>query len=591
MPLPPAPATTAPGHYAEPAAMFNDNGPKVHVSLQAVVSALPLELKGKVVQPAPAGVFISMPVDTVVKQLQTGAVKISFGQLRAAAPQVFLPQNNFDRIQVCLPLSEILPQIDPSLLTRRPVQRHVEVPEEVRGPFGGDCNGVSFSAAPTTTGTVIPASPAPAAPEPIVPISPIAPRTPITPIAPMASAAQDPMPMIPAEPIPFRKSIVSTPTPRPPSASPSGPPPARPTLPATRGLGATSSANSVPFPMPAKPGSGHNGHNGHNGSNGHAPAMRLPEPAPAAPVAPAVPEAYLTVPLAALKEQWPEALRLEIAQLNLAQAQLALPMSLIEPALKQGKIVFSWKMLRSWIRPAPLPTVSAHDGTMLELPLSVMAPLFFTRKAQAGQARRKVQVDENIPNLFFGFPQPDATGAAPAPQPIAPAAAATQESEDLLTPVPFNKPAATQETNFYVWGDTADIPQVDPSEFKRSAPGTDFLSRYATPNEVVSRAVVLDGVAGALIALPDGLMVASKLPADLNGDTLAAFLPQIFGKVSQCTKELRMGELNNLNFTVGNVPWKIFRVNAIFFAAFGRAGKGLPTAQLAALAAELNRKK
>ena len=83
-------------------------------------------------------------------------------------------------------------------------------------------------------------------------------------------------------------------------------------------------------------------------------------------------------------------------------------------------------------------------------------------------------------------------------------------------------------------------------------------------------------------------MVASRLSPDLNGDTLAAFLPQIFGKVSQCTKELRMGELNNLNFTVGNVPWKIFRVNAIFFAAFGRAGEPLPTAQLAALAAELD---
>jgi len=91
--------------------------------------------------------------------------------------------------------------------------------------------------------------------------------------------------------------------------------------------------------------------------------------------------------------------------------------------------------------------------------------------------------------------------------------------------------------------------------------------------------------------LPDGLMVASKVSQDLNGDTLAAFLPQIFGKVSQCTKELRMGELNNLNFTVGNIPWKIFRVNAIFFAAFGTVGQPLPTAQLAALAAELDHKR
>ena len=100
----------------------------------------------------------------------------------------------------------------------------------------------------------------------------------------------------------------------------------------------------------------------------------------------------------------------------------------------------------------------------------------------------------------------------------------------------------------------------------------------------------LDGVAGALIALPDGLMVANRMPPDVNADTIAAFLPQIFGKVSQCTKELRMGELNNLNFTVGNVPWKIYRVNAIFFAAFGRAGEPLPTVQLASLASELDHK-
>jgi hypothetical protein len=52
-----------------------------------------------------------------------------------------------------------------------------------------------------------------------------------------------------------------------------------------------------------------------------------------------------------------------------------------------------------------------------------------------------------------------------------------------------------------------------------------------------------------------------------------------------------MGALNNINFTVGNVPWKIFRVNAVYFAAFGRSGEQLPSAQLAQLAAELDRKK
>jgi len=107
----------------------------------------------------------------------------------------------------------------------------------------------------------------------------------------------------------------------------------------------------------------------------------------------------------------------------------------------------------------------------------------------------------------------------------------------------------------------------------------------------VERALALPGVAGAVVALPDGLRVASRVPAELNADTLAAFLPQIFDRVGQSTRELRMGALNNFNFTVGNVPWRIFRVNAVYFAAFGNAGEALPGAQLAALAAELDRKK
>ena len=152
--------------------------------------------------------------------------------------------------------------------------------------------------------------------------------------------------------------------------------------------------------------------------------------------------------------------------------------------------------------------------------------------------------------------------------------------------------AKLADSNYYIWGETNDAPRLDETEYKRSQrPATDFTSRYATPQEIVTRALALPGVVGALVALPDGLRVASQIPSDLNGDTLAAFLPQIFDRVSQSTKELRMGSLNNINFTVGNVPWKIFRVNAVYFAAFGCAGEPLPAVQLAALAAELDRKK
>jgi predicted regulator of Ras-like GTPase activity (Roadblock/LC7/MglB family) len=148
------------------------------------------------------------------------------------------------------------------------------------------------------------------------------------------------------------------------------------------------------------------------------------------------------------------------------------------------------------------------------------------------------------------------------------------------------------DSNYYIWGDNSDTVPAEETEFShKPKPATDFTSRYATPKEIIERAMALGNVAGAVVALPDGLRVASQVPPDLNADTLAAFLPQIFDRVNQSTKELRMGSLNNFNFTVGNVPWRIFRVNAVYFAAFGNAGEALPSAQLAALAAELDRKK
>ncbi len=285
----------------------------------------------------------------------------------------------------------------------------------------------------------------------------------------------------------------------------------------------------------------------------------------------------MLLPLLPLSETWAEAVRQEMAQQHLQGAQIAIPLDTMEESMRRGKVAFPWKTIRGWIRPAIILQPSANDATVVELPLKVLTPIFLEAKRELAKPRHKVAVDEKIPNLFFGFPQADhdgsaATVAAPALQP--PAA-----------------PAPSADTNYYVWNEGTDGARIDETEFKRRAAETTFASRHATPNEVVAAAAKLDGVVGAIVALPDGLKVSAKLPADVNGDTLAGFLPQIFGKVSQCTKELRMGELNNLNFTVGNVPWKIFRVNAIFFAAYGRAGQGLPTAQLAQLAAQLDRKK
>jgi predicted regulator of Ras-like GTPase activity (Roadblock/LC7/MglB family) len=501
---------TVPG----PSNGHHQNGKGIELPLEPILKGLPLELQPLVKPMDLSGATIYFPLEKILPQLSRGVVTIPFGDLRRAAPQLFCNVADRDRTLVPLPLAEILSRLSPGLLPRRPSQKQIEVPGEISSPFDTRGRGLVFSLGQAKA--ELPGAPAPSNGKPASPL-------PISAI---------------------RSTSITTPAPVPP-----GSPLEAPTL--------VSSSRGLPQEHLAGPGLKLQPSNSQPGNS---------QPSNSTGALP------LMAGLTALAESWPEAVRHEIVQLNLVDAKVGLPAEAIERALKQGRIAFTWKMLRSWIRPSPLPAVSAHDSAVLELPLKVVAPLFLARQSEAAKDHQKICIDENIPNLFFGFPQPE---------PGVPTAASAA-SQAVATP---------PDTNYYVWDDCSDTVRLHESEVKRGpSPGTTFVTRYATPNEIVARTAALDGVAGALIALPDGLMVASQLAPDLNGETLAAFLPQIFGKISQCTKELRMGELNNLNFTVGNVPWKIFRVNAIFFAAFGRPGEPLPTAQLVALAAELDHK-
>jgi hypothetical protein len=274
-----------------------------------------------------------------------------------------------DSKTVALPLNQILAQINPSLLSRRSARKQVEIADNVSSPFDAHGQGLKISTEPFKTQ---PPSPVPEAP----------------------------LPMSRFNPLDFEKPVQPLPVVPPPIFTP------RWTMP--------SAGESVP-------------HNGTNGNGNGAP--RLPfissAPVPSASAAPIPPTTVLpeqaqptiSAPLAGLSEHWPEALQLEIKQLNLADAQVALPVHLVEPALKRGRVIFSWRDLRSWIKAAA--AVSVHDGIELELPLKVLAPLFFARQKN-GASQKKVSVSEEIPNLFFGFPQAQPVGVPPtAPSAVA----------------------------------------------------------------------------------------------------------------------------------------------------------------------------
>jgi len=107
------------------------------------------------------------------------------------------------------------------------------------------------------------------------------------------------------------------------------------------------------------------------------------------------------------------------------------------------------------------------------------------------------------------------------------------------------------------------------------------------PSEIVQKTSALRGVAGSLIAMQDGLLVAGHLPSGLNPETIAAFLPQMFSRMMQYSKELNFGEANNLTIIVDNVPLKIFKVGGVFFTVLGRADASLPEPHLSIVAAHL----
>lgn len=547
--------SSAPAPFATAPETTNEN--EIALPLEPVLAALTLELRAKVISVPPPGASIRVAVDTVVPQLAFGVVKISFGDLRHLSPGVFsnASSSELDGRPVSLPLKEILACVHPSLLARREAEQ-VQVNEDIKGPFANRGQGVSFTEQPLKAPAPKPASRITAGGTEIFTRGSVS----------LPAHAAQPA-SAPSTPIPFR---AVTPTPNKPITSITGN--------GHAGINGFNGANGSHGANGVKNGNGANGQ--HPPITPHIPmSAAVPAPKPAAPVLPSI-----TVVLADLAENWPDEIKDEIARAAIANVNLPLPGKIVDDGLKRGRLTLTWKQIRLLAKPSATP--SPNDGLELELPLPVIAPLFLAAKKTPPTAKKSVSVSSDIPNLFFGFPQ-----AAPHTPPPAPQRLAMSNPPAAKLPTAFAPPPEKNNgnSNFYVWGDGSEAPSDDACA-PPPVPETDFTSRRAMPKEVVERAMAFRGVAGALVTLPDGLRVASDVPAPFNADTLAAFIPQLFERMNQSARELRMGALNNVSFTVGNVPWRIFRVNSVYLAAFGRPGESLPAADLAGLAGELDRK-
>jgi predicted regulator of Ras-like GTPase activity (Roadblock/LC7/MglB family) len=245
---------------------------------------------------------------------------------------------------------------------------------------------------------------------------------------------------------------------------------------------------------------------------------------PAAPqtVEAAGDDGALVTTIGAICQAWPDAVQQEIEQFNLIRAFVSIPMSRLESGMKAGRVVFAWSEILSWLS-APPSGHSPQEALELQLPLGVIA------------SQKKVNVGQNIPDLFGGTAK-QAPGA----------------------------PAS---------GEVAE-PIVQP-----------FTGEW-TPQEIVRQIAVLPGVSGTLLATADGLLVAGNAPAPLNTETLAAFLPQIFGRMSSYSEEVKLGALRAVTVNTDSGPCAMFKAGKLYLAVVGKPGESVPETTLLKVAAE-----
>jgi predicted regulator of Ras-like GTPase activity (Roadblock/LC7/MglB family) len=282
----------------------------------------------------------------------------------------------------------------------------------------------------------------------------------------------------------------------------------------------------------------------------------------------------LTLRISAVYEFWPDVVRHEITQGNLRDETVSLPISRVESALKTGRVIFNWGEMTSWLDvPAPQPPTT-HPEALVELPLKVVAPLFMAHRRPA-PAQKTINIGEHVPALFLSpdramsAPIPPPVSAPPPPPPVpAPKPLAPPPPAVVAAPVVVAKAPVAAATLGGIFG--------EPSK-------TDW-----SPQEITQMIGALPGVAGSLIAASDGFLVAGTLPPPLKSETLAAFLPQIFGRLAHYSSEVQLGAMNAVTLQAGPSQCTIYKTGALYLAVLAKPGEKLPDV-LQAVAAELGK--
>ncbi len=525
------------------------------LSLAAIIDRFPEALKQNVACIPGGETTVVLPLSTIVKQLPGGSVKMSLASIYRQAPEgTFKSTRLEEKHMVEIPLAEIFKRVRPELLKRRDDQRSSELADTGVDIFGDKANPYAISP------TVLVDHKSEMLDEPHV----AAARDPQSPPEHRLRMSE---PMIPAPP----PGIISAPSP----------------------------ANLEPLRM----------------STSEVQASSGVQPPSVAAAAAAVDlasvkaaEAHANQPplkllLADLAVCWPDHVRSEIATLN--GVTVALPSGDVAAGLARGKVMFTWCQLRAWMNPEPGMLEQIDPALELSLPLRVVAPAFLQSQKETTH-RRKLSIDETIPELFV----PSSPAAFEEPSQTLSSTDAAEESPRPATAGPLRMQAASRSVDVQLES-RAQIPHQAPSDPRpphnaasiatpsapeRRSPALTMAQLFAKPDksewspaEIVQHIIKLPQVAGAVVALQEGLVVAHDLPEPMRGEVIAAFLPQMYARVNQYADEMKLGQIDEVLLTSNGAQLQLFRLGYVFFAVLGEAGATLPPREMRLIADELAR--
>ncbi|MGV3532836.1 MAG: roadblock/LC7 domain-containing protein [Chthoniobacteraceae bacterium] len=615
-----------------------------HLSLAAILSKLPQELSVMVAQMPDEAVTVALPVNTIHKQLPTGSVKMSLASLYRQAPAgTFTLKGAEDRRMVEVPLSEIFRHVRPEVL-RRTDQRRVEVPDDAVALFGNKDNPYAMEPAVPEDSSVgyrpsiQPPEPAPRPDRTLRPSDDMRTHTngssseshqSSAPGIDLGAAVNHATPSVsPQRVVPPPSGFGMPPVaPAAPAAAPSNEPPLTIELASLAGgwpeplRSEVLALSEVKVALPA--GAVTAGLAKGKVAFTWGQLRSWTEPPTDAAAAQDGMELVLPLKIVApafLRRAKPAAPRKTYEMDESipalfsgnsaapAPAPVAAPEAPVAPEVEKAPAAEIPPIPPPVFPEAPIDRAPEPESAPAEEVAVPASPTLLTMpeaseespKEEAPATEEATKPTDSIPGPVLTLvsekkdeepadktPAPEAEVEVEAAAPEATPAVESDKAPSVETPAAEAAPlpasvriASTPPPGFLTPGAAAPVRTL--GEILGQPEKTHW-----SPPDLVKATVEFEGVAGAIIALQEGFVVAADLPENIKADTMAAFLPQIFARLNNYASEMGLGEVGDLLTTTNGAQLQVHRFGEVYFAILGQTGEILPWEKIGPVVAEL----